>query len=113
MSRAYIKGGTPIGSESLCRSCVNAHIMTGYRESEMVTVCTNVGPNVVVPFKIYDCSGYYDKNRPSWKQMEDLAIDVATAPLKPVGFKVGTGFLADSNEEDKEAVLKNVRGRLL
>ena len=49
MSRAYIKGGTPVGSESLCRTCVNAHIMTGYRESEMVTVCTNVGPNVVVP----------------------------------------------------------------
>ena len=36
--------------------------------------------------------GYYDKNRPSWKQMEDLAINVVTTPMKPVGFKVGVGF---------------------
>ena len=103
MSRAYIKGGTPVGSEPLCRTCVNAHIMTGYRESEMITVCTNVGPNVVVPFKIYDCTGYYDKNRPSWDQMQKLAINVATTPLKPVGFKVGAaGFLANNSDEDDE-----------
>lgn len=63
--------------------------MTGYRESEMITMCNDVHPNIVVPFLIYECSGYYDKNRPSWKQMEDLAITVTPAPLKPVGFKIG------------------------
>jgi len=115
MSRAYIKGGTPVGSEPLCRTCTYAHIMTGYRESEMITVCMNVGPNVVVPFNIYDCTGYYDKNRPSYDQMQKLAIHVSPGPLKPVGFKIGAGFLSDNDEpdEDKEAVLKNVRGRLL
>lgn len=92
MGKAYIKGGTPIGSESLCRTCTNAHIMTGYRESEMVTMCSEVHPNIVVPFLIYECSSYYDKNRPSWKRMEDLAITVSPGPLKPVGFKVGVGF---------------------
>ena len=92
MGKAYIKGGTPVGSESLCRTCTNAHIMTGYRESEMVTMCSEVHPNIVVPFLIYECSSYYDKNRPSWKQMEDLAITVSPGPLKPVGFKVGVGF---------------------
>ena len=100
MSRPYIKGGTPIGSESLCRSCANAQIMTGYRESEMVTVCTNVKPNIVLPFAICDCTSYYDKNRPSWEQMSKLAIDVTTAPLKPVGFKTGAGFLAEVEDED-------------
>jgi hypothetical protein len=100
MSRAYIKGGTPVGSESLCRTCVHAHIMIGYRESEMVTVCTDVHPNIVLPFKIYDCTGFEDKNRPSWQQMQELAIDVATAPLKPVGFKTGAGFLVDNNHEE-------------
>src|SRR5215471_1895863 len=79
--RPYIKGGTPVGSESLCRSCTNAHTMTGYRESELITVCTNVDPNVIVPFLIYECTGYYDKNRPDWEQMQKLAIDVTTAPL--------------------------------
>ena len=66
--------------------------MTGYRESEMITMCTGVHPNIVVPFTIYECSGYYDKNKPSWQEMKKLAIDVTPAPLKPVGFKVGVGF---------------------
>jgi hypothetical protein len=88
-----IKGGTPIGSASLCRTCTNAHVMSGYRDSELLTMCTEVHPNIVVPFVIHTCSNYYDKNRPSWKQMEDLALDVTPAPLKPVGFKTGTGFV--------------------
>jgi hypothetical protein len=92
MGKAFIKGGTPLGSESLCRTCSSAHIMTGYRESERITICNDVHPNIVVPFIIYECSGYYDKNRPTWDQMEELAIDVSTAPMKPVGFKVGVGF---------------------
>jgi len=100
MTKAYIKGGTPIGSESLCRTCINAHIMTGFRESEMVTVCTDVHPNIVLPFKVYDCTGCHDKNRPTFDQMTKLAIDVTPDPLKPVGFKVGAGFLADLDEED-------------
>ena len=66
--------------------------MVGYRESERLTMCNDVHPNIVVPFTIYECSGYYDKNRPTWQQMEKLAIDVTPAPMKPVGFKVGVGF---------------------
>ena len=88
MSKTYIKGGTPIGSASLCKTCRSAQIMTGYRESEQLTICNWVDPCMVVPFTIYDCSNYYDKNRPSWKQMEDLAIDVVPDPLKKVGFKL-------------------------
>jgi hypothetical protein len=92
MSKPYIKGGTPVGSESLCKTCCYAHIMTGYRESESITLCTDLNPNIVVPFVIYECSGYYDKNRPSWRQMEKLAINVTPGPLKKVGFKVAAGF---------------------
>jgi hypothetical protein len=92
MSKGYVKGGTPIGSESLCRTCSYAHIMTGYRESETITMCNNVQPNIVVPFNIYECSGYYDKNRPTWQQMQKLAIHVSAGNPKPVGFKVGAGF---------------------
>jgi len=92
MGKAQIKGGTPVGSASLCKTCTYAHIMTGYRESEMVTMCNEVHPNIVVPFLIYECTSYYDKNRPNWEQMEKLAITVTPGPLKPVGFKVGVGF---------------------
>src|SRR5271168_3822153 len=92
MSKSYVKGGTPVGSASLCKTCAYAHIMTGYRESEKITMCNEVNPNIVVPFLIYECTGFYDKNRPTWKQMEDLAIDITPTPMKPVGFRVGVGF---------------------
>jgi len=87
MSKLYIKNGTPIGNESLCRTCSYAQIITGYRESELITICTDVHPNLRLAFAVHKCSSYYDKYRPTWKQMEDLAIDVTPAPLKPVGFK--------------------------
>ena len=109
MGKAQIKGGTPVGSASLCRTCSYSQIMTGYRESESITFCNEIHPSLRVPFQIYECTGYYDKNRPSWKQMEDLAIDVTPGPFKPVGFKVGAGFAeaafaknkpSSSSEED-------------
>lgn len=107
MGTAYIKTGTPVGSNSLCKTCSYAHIMTGYRESEQVTMCRYIDPNIVVPFVIYECSDYYDKNRPSWQQMQKLAIDVVTSPMKPVGFKTGPGFIQTTlvrpnGEEDDE-----------
>jgi len=109
MGKLPIKNGTPVGSVSLCRTCTSAQIMTGYRESELITICDNVHPNLVVPFNIYECTGYYDKNRPSWKQMQDLAIDIVPATLKPVGFKTSAGFThstsirvgADNDDEDE------------
>ena len=92
MGKLNIKGGTPVGSDSLCRTCTYAHIMTGYRESEMVTMCDRLSQMIVVPFRMYECTGYYDKNRPTWTQMQKLAIHVETGSLKPVGFKTSAGF---------------------
>jgi hypothetical protein len=109
MGKPYVKGGTPIGSDSLCRTCSYAHIMTGYRESEMVTMCNEVHPNIVVPFKIYECTGYYDKNRPSWEDMKKFALHISPGNPKPVGFKVGAGFqtsvtvrVAEDGDEDED-----------
>jgi hypothetical protein len=92
MSKGYVKGGTPVGSESLCRTCSYALIMTGFRESEMVSVCRCVHPNIVLPFRIYECTGYHDKNKPSYMEMQKLAIHVSPGNSKPLGFKAGTGF---------------------
>ena len=108
MGKPIVKGGTPVGSESLCRTCSNAQIMIGYRESERVTICDNVHPAIVVPFTIYECSNYYDKNRPSWEDMQKFALHIETA--KPRGFKVGAGFAdavtrlvpAKNDEEDED-----------
>ena len=110
MGKLPIKNGTPVGSASLCKTCISAQIMSGFRESELITICQNVNPNLVVPFNIYECSEYYDKNRPSWDEMKKLAIDVEPrTTLKPVGFKIGAGFAhattirTDANEEDEES----------
>ncbi len=66
--------------------------MTGFRESELVMICTEVHPNLRLPFPVYDCTGYHDKNRPDYNQMQKLAIDVVPGPLKNLGFKLGLGF---------------------
>ncbi len=70
MGKVYIKNGTPVGSESLCRTCSFAVIFTGYRESEQMFMCTRVHPNIVLPFTVNTCTGYYDKNRPTYQQMQ-------------------------------------------
>jgi|SRR5580658_747346 hypothetical protein len=93
MGKLPIKNGTPVGSVSLCKTCSYAQIMTGFKESELITICGRLDPSLLVPFNVYECSGYWDKNRPSWKQMQDLALHIEPAStLKPVGFKTSAGF---------------------
>jgi hypothetical protein len=61
---------TPLGQHHLCRSCTWAQLMTGYRDSDRLAVCTKTSPNMVIPFAMVECSGYSDRNRPDWDQME-------------------------------------------
>jgi hypothetical protein len=109
MGKLPIKNGTPVGSASLCRTCSDAQIMTGFRDSEFITICDNVNPNLIVPFNVCECTGYWDKNRPSWDEMKKLAIDVEpNTTLKPVGFKTAAGFThtttvrVDTDDEDDD-----------
>ena len=90
MGKQLFKGGTPVGSEPLCRTCSSGQMMSGYRESEQITICDRMHPAMVVPFTIYECTGYYDKNRPSWNDMQKFALHIETA--KPRGFKLQPGF---------------------
>jgi hypothetical protein len=100
MSKTNMKGGTPFGWASLCGTCTWAHIVTGYRESEMIVICTGVSPNIPVPFKVRDCTNYLGRDRPSWDEMKDLAIDVLpTTSAKKVGFRSDEGV---SPEEDRQ-----------
>jgi hypothetical protein len=86
-----VKNGTPIGSQSRCGTCEHSHILRGYRESEEVTYCYYASL-MVVPFKVRECSNYSDKTRPSWEQMEDLAIEIRPTPtFKPAGFHLDDG----------------------
>lgn len=76
MSKLNVKNGTPVGNAHLCRSCTWAQMISGYRESDLLVICTNVSPNLVVPFVVLDCSAFSDKFKPTWDQMSKLAIEV-------------------------------------
>lgn len=88
MGNLYVKNGTPIGSISLCAKCSYGHVVEGYRESEAIQMCT-YDRGMIITFNVKSCSNHYDKNRPTWKQMEQLAIPVeAKKSYKNVGFLV-------------------------
>jgi len=76
MNRTNVKNGTPIGSAHLCKSCTWGHVITGYRESDLLVMCTGTAPNIVVPFAVYECTGFNDKHKPTFEQMKKLAIPI-------------------------------------
>ena len=88
MTTISVKNGTPVGEQSKCATCTHAHILRGFRESEEIVYCALcLDQLLVVPFKFRDCSNYTDKHRPTWEQMQDLAIEI-----QPVSFAKPTGF---------------------
>ena len=63
MLNNFIRGGAACGRTSLCANCASAHIVTGYRESEMVVICTEANPHLTVRFEVKECTKY-DRSRP-------------------------------------------------
>jgi hypothetical protein len=108
MSRANVKNGTPIGSAHLCKSCTWGHVITGYRESDLLVMCTGTAPNIVVPFAVYECTGFNDKHKPTFEQMKKLAIPIQQLRMshKTAGFST-LGALRSvrktANEDQDEA----------
>jgi len=65
MKNIFTKGGFAHGPSSLCVTCESAHIVTGYRGSEMVVICTDVTPNLTVRFEVRECTQYSSRDRPA------------------------------------------------
>jgi hypothetical protein len=100
MGKINMKGGTPSGRASLCTTCAGAHIVSGFRESELVVICTEVNPNFPVPFKVQECTNYLDRNRPNYDAMTKLAIHVEpSSSLKPVGFRAKLQIVEEKEVE--------------
>jgi hypothetical protein len=76
MGKLNIKNGTPVGSENLCLRCTWSQCMTGFRESDRLVICNKTNPNLEVPFVVLECTGFDDRFRPDWSQMQKLAIDI-------------------------------------
>lgn len=106
MGKLNVKNGTPIGNEHLCRGCASGHVITGYRESDLLVICTHSHPNFKVPFVVLDCSGFDDRNRPDYKQMEKLAIEIEPTRIssRVAGFSAVTKVRpirrADEDEDE-------------
>jgi hypothetical protein len=87
MLSVNIKNGTPLHGDSLCDSCYWAHIMRGYRESELVVTCQRLDPNGRVPFPVRECTEYRNKNHPTRYDMEQIAWILLTKKIdRKVGF---------------------------
>src|SRR5579859_2790641 len=104
MVKLNVKNGTPVGSEHLCSRCTWGQFITGYRESDLVVICTNASPNFVVPFTVMDCSEFNDRHRPTWEQMTKLAIEVGPARTskRTPGFATVTKVQPIKRDEDDE-----------
>jgi hypothetical protein len=109
MSKLKIKNGTPVGGEHLCARCSWSQCVTGYRDSDRMVICNKTNPNLVVPFVVLDCTGFDDRFRPDWQQMEKLAIDIQPVRVsaKTSGFSTlrGTSPVPAPAEDEDEAVV--------
>jgi hypothetical protein len=80
--------------------------MTGYRESDLLVICTNTSPNIAVPFTVCDCSEFSDKYRPGYEQMEKLALDFQPARIstRTPGFSTVTKVqpIRRTNDDEDE-----------
>jgi hypothetical protein len=100
-----IKEGLPLEGESLCSTCVYAHIQRGFRESEQDVFC-GYGAFRAVRFEVRECTDYCDRTVPTRWEMEKIALVIPTSPArKPAGFG-GLGFspLKQDELEEQEVV---------
>ena len=104
MGKLHVKNGTPVGNTHLCTNCSWGQFITGYRESDRMAICTNTSPNIVLPFTVYECTGFTDKNRPGWEQMEKLAIDIQPVRVsaKTAGFSTASPIRPKTRTGDEE-----------
>lgn len=74
-------------------------LLRGFRESEELTYCDFLNQPIVVSLQVRECSRYVHRSRPSWDQMEELALEIRPSPtLKPAGFCI-------AEDSDREAAL--------
>ena len=107
MGKLNVKNGTPVGNVHLCRNCSNGQFTVGYRESEVLVLYTNSSPSLRVPFPVYECTGFWDRNRPDYDEMTKLALNFSEGHRKAItGFR-NSGFAripaaAENEVEDVE-----------
>lgn len=104
MGKLNVQNGTSFGTAHLCRRCTWGHVIEGHRESDLLVICMRNDPSFAIPFKVYNCSEFNDKQKPTWEQMTKLAIDVAPMRVsnKMAGFAKTVVPIRESVVEDDD-----------
>jgi hypothetical protein len=103
MSNAvFMRGATPVGNVSLCRSCRHAHVQLGYADSEIEVRCGFHYENPrVVPFAVRECTDYTSKIVPTMYEMEKMALVIDVRRVR-AGAGFGAGSVTIHKPEDEE-----------
>ena len=104
MVKVTVKGGTPEGCESLCRSCTNGHIITGFRASEEQVFCRTFYIEREIHFPVRMCTFYADKRLATKTEMEEIAWHLRSTNGKPcrnLGFVSSTPAGHEPEVEEK------------
>ena len=97
-----VKGGTPQGSDTLCRTCSRAHIIKGFRATEEEVFCRHFYIEREIRFPVSECSWYEDKRLASKTEMEEIAWFLTTRkPGRSVGFVSAAKFREMESEAAK------------
>jgi hypothetical protein len=99
-----VQGGTPEGSESLCRTCSRGHIITGFHASEQVVFCRTFYIEREIRFPVRECTFYDDRRLASKEDMEEIAWFLTTRKaVRSVGFVSAAQFQQDREKESEIA----------
>jgi hypothetical protein len=103
MVKVTVKGGTPEGCESLCRTCTRGHIITGFRASDEEVFCRTFYIEREIRFPVRECTFYEDKRLASKTEMEEIAWHLRSTSGKPCRNLGFVGPTPDSTEPEMAA----------
>jgi len=99
-----VKGGTPEGAESLCRTCTRGHIIRGFSASEEEVYCRTFYIEREIRFPVRECTFYEDRRIASKEDMEQIAWFLTTRKAgRSVGFVSAAQFRELKKSEQSAA----------
>jgi len=82
-----VKGGTPSGMDSLCRTCSQGHVIKGFRATEEEVFCRFFYIEREIRSAVSECTFYEDRRLASKSEMEEIAWYLTTRKAgRAVGF---------------------------
>jgi len=95
-----VKGGTPRGADSLCRTCTRGHVIKGFGETEEEVFCRFFYIEREIRFPVSECTFYEDRRIASLSAMEEIAWFLTTRkPGRTVGFVSAAQFREEQGAE--------------